>query len=110
MAHMVNKANTRWLAANLISGHLAHARDHKHGTAGHSHGWCSAQRAAVWAKQMAFGQGLVVTGGYRSCPAIQCGATVTTALTHIQIRLHQSGHRPWEVSSSSYAGTGSQHG
>ena len=25
MQHMVNKAHTRWLAANLISGHLAHA-------------------------------------------------------------------------------------
>ena len=31
---------------------------------------------------MAFGQGVVVTGGQRSCPAMQCGATVTTALTH----------------------------
>ena len=30
---------------------------------------------------MAFSQGEVVTGGYRSCPAVQCGATVTTALT-----------------------------
>ena len=30
---------------------------------------------------MAFGQGVVVTGDYRSCPAVQCGATVTTALT-----------------------------
>ena len=110
MAHMVNKANTRWLAANLISGHLAHAGNHRHWTEGHSHGWCSAQRAAVWAKPMAFGQGVVVTGGYRSCPAMQCEATVTTALTHIQIRLHQSAHRPWEVSFSSYAGTGSRHG
>ena len=39
MAHMVNKANTCWLAANLISGHLAHAGNHRHGTAGHSHSW-----------------------------------------------------------------------
>ena len=31
---------------------------------------------------MAFGQGVVVTGGYGSCPAVQSGATVTTALTH----------------------------
>ena len=30
---------------------------------------------------MAFSQGVIVTGGYRSCPAMQCGATVTTALT-----------------------------
>ena len=110
MAHMVNKAHTRWLAANLTSGHLAHAGNHRHGAAGHSHGWCSAQRAAVLAKGMASGQGVVVTDGYRSCPVMQCGASVTTALTHIHIRLHQSAHRPWEVSSSSYAGTRSQHG
>ena len=32
---------------------------------------------------MAFGQGTVVTGGYRSCPAMQCGTTVTTGLTAI---------------------------
>ena len=25
MQHMVNKAQTRWVAATLISGHLAHA-------------------------------------------------------------------------------------
>ena len=39
-------------------------------------------RGEIRAKMMAFGQGVVVTGGYRSCPAVQCGATVTTALTH----------------------------
>ena len=32
---------------------------------------------------MAFGQGSAVTGGYRSCPAMQCGATVTAGLTAI---------------------------
>ena len=83
MQHMVNKAHTRWVAANLISGHLAHAGNHRHGTAGHSQCWCSAQKAVIWEKQMAFGQGLVVTG-YRSFPAMQCGATVTTALTHLR--------------------------
>ena len=31
--------------------------------------------------EMALGQGVIVTGGSRSCPAVQCGATVTTALT-----------------------------
>ena len=36
MQHMVNKAHTGWVAANLISGHLAHAGNHRHGTAGHS--------------------------------------------------------------------------
>ena len=81
MQHMVNKAHTRWVAANLISGHLAYAGNHGHGTAGQ--GPCSAQKAAIRAKQMAFGQGVVVTGGYRSCSAMQCGATVTTALTRL---------------------------
>ena len=37
MQHMVNKAYTRLMAANLISGHLVHAGDHRHGTAGHRH-------------------------------------------------------------------------
>ena len=84
MQHMVNKAHTRWVAANLITGHLAHAGNHRHGTAGDNQGRCSAPKAVVWAKPMAFGQGVVVTGGYRSCPAMQCGATVTTALTHLR--------------------------
>ena len=85
MQHMVNQAHTRWVAANLISGHLAHAGNHRHGTAGHSRGWCSAPKAVVLAKQMAFGQGVLVTGGYWSCPVMQCGgATVTTALTHLR--------------------------
>ena len=30
---------------------------------------------------MAFRQAVVLTGGYRSCPAVQGGPTVTTALT-----------------------------
>ena len=34
-------------------------------------------------KVMAFGQGSAVTGGYPSCPAMQCGATVTAGLTAI---------------------------
>ena len=83
MQHMVNKAYTRWVAANLISGHLVHASNHRHGTARHRKGQCSAQLAVVCEKLMAFGQGVVVTGGKRPCPAMQCGATVTTALTSI---------------------------
>ena len=43
MQHMVNKAYTRWVAANLISGHLVHAGNHRHGSAGHRQGQCSAQ-------------------------------------------------------------------
>ena len=46
MQHMVNKANTRWVAVNLISGHLAHAGNHRHGTAGHIQGRNSAPQAA----------------------------------------------------------------
>ena len=46
MQHTVNKAHTRWVAANLISGHLAHAGNHRHGTARHSHGRNSAPQAA----------------------------------------------------------------
>ena len=38
-------------------------------------------RGEIRGKLMAFGQGVVVTEGYGSCPVGQCGATVTTALT-----------------------------
>ena len=41
MQHMVNMAYTRWVAANLISGHLVHAGHHRHGTAGTSAQECS---------------------------------------------------------------------
>ena len=46
MQHMVYKAHTRWVPANLISSHLVHAGNHKHGTAGHSQGRNSAPQAA----------------------------------------------------------------
>ena len=46
MQHMVNKAHTRWVAANLISGHLVHAGNHRHATGGHSQGRNSAPQAA----------------------------------------------------------------
>ena len=46
MQHVVNKAHTRWVAANLISGHLVHAGNHRHGTAGHTQGRCRAPQAA----------------------------------------------------------------
>ena len=38
-------------------------------------------RPGLGLNTMAFGQGSDVTGGYRSCPAMQCGATVTSGLT-----------------------------
>ena len=34
--HVVNNADTRWVAANLTSGHIVHAGNHRHGTAGHN--------------------------------------------------------------------------
>ena len=46
MQHTVNKAHSRWVAANLISGHLAHASNHRHGIAGHSQGRSSTPQAA----------------------------------------------------------------
>ena len=46
MHRMVNKAHAYWVAANLISGHLIHTANHKHGTAGHSQGKNSAPQAA----------------------------------------------------------------
>ena len=36
MQHVVNKVLSRWVAANLTSGHLVHAGNHKHGTSGHN--------------------------------------------------------------------------
>ena len=44
--HVVSKAHTRWVAANLISGHLVHAGNHRHGTAGHNQGRSRAPQAA----------------------------------------------------------------
>ena len=38
MQHLVKEAHTRWGAANLISGYLVHASNHRHGTAGHNLG------------------------------------------------------------------------
>ena len=46
MQHMVNKAHTRWAAANLISSHLPRAGNHRHATAGHSQGRSRAPQAA----------------------------------------------------------------
>ena len=46
MQHIVNKALTRWVAANLISGHQVHAGNHGHGTAGHNQGRSRALKAA----------------------------------------------------------------
>ena len=62
------------------------------------HGWGPHTRipGQVWGyNTMAFGQGSNVTGGYRSCPALQCGTTVTSDLT-----------TTYPVSTGSHDGTG----
>ena len=46
MQLVVNKALTRWVAANLKSGHLVNAGNHRHGTAGHNQGRNRAPKAA----------------------------------------------------------------
>ena len=47
MQQVVNKAHTHWVAENLIRGHLVHAGNHRHGTAGHNQGRSRAPKAAV---------------------------------------------------------------
>ena len=44
--HVVNKAPTRWVAANLMSGHLAQPGNHRHGSAGLHQGRSRARKAA----------------------------------------------------------------
>ena len=41
MQDVANKAHTPWVAVKLISGHLVHTGNHKHGTAGQNlgRGW-----------------------------------------------------------------------
>ena len=46
MQDVVNKALNCWVAANLISGHLVHAGNHRHGSAGHNQGWGRAPKTA----------------------------------------------------------------
>ena len=46
MQHVVNNTFTRWLAAKLISSHLAHTDNHRHGSAGHNQGRYTAPKAA----------------------------------------------------------------
>ena len=49
MQHVVNRAFSRWVAVDLISGHLAHAANHRHGSAGHNQGRSRASKAAdLW--------------------------------------------------------------
>ena len=47
MHHVVNKAHTGWVAANLISGHLVHAVNHRNGTAEHNLGRGYTPKAAM---------------------------------------------------------------
>ena len=58
--HVVNKALTRSVAANLISSHLARAGDHKDGSAGHNPGRSMAPKAA---DVQVFGVPSLIQGG-----------------------------------------------
>ena len=93
MQHMVNKAYTRWVAAILISGHLAHAGNHRHGSAGHRQGQCSAQYAVVCEKP----NGLrPMSGCHRGLTVLSCDAMRgngdNCSYTHTQARLQKSAH------------------
>ena len=95
MQHMVNKAHPRWVAANLISGHLAHAGNHRQ--------WdCRAQPAQV---QRSESIGLGKTDGLRPGSGCYGGLTVlwydamrgncdNCSHTPTETYLHKSAHRP----------------
>ena len=51
MQHVVNKADSRWVAANLISGHLVHVGNHRHGTTGQEQGSASSGCVGVWSAE-----------------------------------------------------------
>ena len=72
MQHMVNKAHTRWVAAIIISGHLAHAGNHRHGSAGHRQGQCSAQYAVVCENQWPSAREWLSRGA--NGPVLRCNA------------------------------------
>ena len=98
MQHMVNKAHICWMAANLISGHLALPGNHRNGTAGHSQGWCSAQKSSDLGKKDGLRPGSGCHGGLPvlSCDAMR-GNCDNCATTPMQTYLHKSAHRPWGV-------------
>ena len=93
MQHMVNKAYTRWVTAILISGHLAHAGNHRHGSPGHRQGQCSAQLAVVCEKNNGLWPGSGCHGGLTvlSCDAMR-GNCDNCSYTHTQARLQKSAH------------------
>ena len=60
MQNAVNKANSGWVAANLISSNLVYAGNHRHGTAGHSRGRSRTPKAA---EVQVFGKPMPIEGG-----------------------------------------------
>ena len=97
MQHVVNKAHTRCVAANLISGQLVHAGNHRHGTAGHNlrRGW-TPKAADV----RVFGNPIPIEGGiwYNYCNWSPTGVLNLSSYTLIRSSCqHKSAHRPWEV-------------
>ena len=97
MQHVVNKAHTRWVAANLISGHLLHAGNHRHRTAGHNLGRGRTPKAA---NVQLFGK-LIPIGGQCEYNHRNWSSTAVLYLSwYTLIRFscqHNSAHRPWEV-------------
>ena len=63
MQHVVNKALLGWVPANLISAHLAHAGNHRHGRAGVIQGMGRAPKSSgcehVWKPEPEQGRVLV---------------------------------------------------
>ena len=60
MQHVVNKALIHWLAANLISCHLAHAGNHRQEIAGYNQGRSRDPKAA---DVQVFGVANLIWGG-----------------------------------------------
>ena len=89
MQHVVNKSLTHRVAANLISSHLVHAGNHRHGSAGHNQGGRRAPKAAdVY---------VVVDGGSYYTHRNWSSTGVLSLSWHRPSRprcLHKSGHRP----------------
>ena len=97
MQHMVNKAHTRWVAAHLISGHLAHAGNHRHGTAGHSQGRCSAPKQQSAQKRWPSATEGLSRGATGRVMRSMRGNCDNCSHTPTQTYLHKSAHSPWEI-------------
>ena len=97
MQHLVKEAHTRWGAANLISGYLVHATNHRHGTAGHNlgSGWTpKAADVQLFGKPIPIGGGCQYNHGNWSSTGVLNLSWYTLMRSSCQ---HNSAHHPWEV-------------